>query len=338
MRSQSSMHTFWKTGLLVVSSLLILGCHRGEGSRQVNLVLANVHPASYPTAKGLAYFAETVAADPLLRDRIKIDLQLGGTLGNEKEVLEKLQFGGVQMACVSVAPLAEFRREVGVLTMPYLFTDNQHMWSVLEGSIGTEILASLEGSGFVGLTWYESGARSFYNRVRPVYRLEDLAGLKIRVQKSEAMRDLVEALGAAPISIGFKQVFSNLHTGAIDGAENNLPSFLSERHFEVAKYYSYDRHSMIPDLLLIAAKTWHRLSVEDQETLRRVAKASSKFQRESWEEFSRAALRKVEAAGVAVNEVEELAAFRLAAESVYDRHAGDFGDWVTRIRAAREGA
>ena len=211
------------------------------------------------------------------------------------------------------------------------------MWLVLEVSIGTELLAGLESSGFLGLAWYEAGARSFYNRVRPVHALEDLVGLKIRVQKSEVMRDLVGALGAAPISLGFKQVFSNLHTGAIDGAENNLPSFLSERHFEVAKFYSYDRHSMIPDLLLVEAKAWHSLSRDDQAALRRIARASSEAQRGFWKEFSREALRQIESAGVVVNEVDDLAAFRRAAEPVYDRHAGEFGDWIARIRAAEEG-
>lgn len=328
---------FFQSGLfLIVGSVFFAGCNRGLDNGRLSLVLANVHPAGYPTGRGLTYFAESVTADPLLSERLEIDLQLGGTLGDEKEVLEKLQFGGIQMACVSAAPLAEFNRDVGVLTMPYLFRDNRHMWSVLEGSIGTELMAGLESSGFIGLAWYESGARSFYNRVRPVYRLDDLVGLKIRVQKSEVMHDLVSALGAAPISIGFKQVFSNLHTGAIDGAENNLPSFLSERHFEVAKFYSYDRHSMIPDVLLVEAKTWYKLSRDAQAALRRSAQASSGAQRGFWDEFSREALRKVEAAGVAVNEVDDLAAFSLAAEPVYERHSGEFGAWIARIRADRD--
>ena len=323
--------------LLLVSSMLVAGCHLDDGNGRLNLVLANVHPAGYPTARGLSYLAERVATDPLLGGRIKIDLQLGGTLGNEKEVLEKLQFGGIQMACVSVAPVAEFSRKIGVLTMPYLFRDSRHMWSVLEGAIGDELLADLERAGFLGLAWYESGSRSFYNRIRPVHRLEDLKGLKIRVQKSEVMRESVAALGAAPISIGFKQVFSNLHTGAIDGAENNLPSYLSERHFEVAKFYSNDRHSMIPDLLLIEGKTWFQLTHEEQAALRAVARASSEMQRVFWEEFARQALLKVEAAGVMVNEVGDLEAFRRAVEPVYDRHAGEFGDWVARIRGAEDG-
>ena len=192
-------------------------------------------------------------------------------LGNEKELLEKLRFGGVQMACVSVAPLTEFSRRIGVLTLPYLFADGGAMWRVLDGPIGRELLASVEDAGFVGLAWYDAGARSFYNRRRPVRALDDLVGLKIRVQKSEMMRQMVEALGASPVSIGFKDVYTNLLTGNIDGAENNLPSYRSERHFEAARFYSYDRHSMVPDLLLVNAASWRGLGAAEQAALRRAA-------------------------------------------------------------------
>ncbi len=213
--------------------------------------------------------------DPLLGVRVELDLQLGGVLGNEKEALEKLGFGGIQMACTSVAPLAEFSERIGVLTLPYLFRDVEHMWRVLDGEIGDELLATLQANGLVGLAWYDAGARSFYNRERPVRRLEDLKGLKIRVQKSEIMREMVEALGGSPVSLGFKEVYTNLHTGSLDGAENNVPSYRSERHFEVAKFYSYDRHSTIPDLLTMNLRVWERLSAEEQAALRRAARESS---------------------------------------------------------------
>ena len=328
----------WKSMVPMVVLGLLLACgepamEEDEGASVQDLILANVHVAGYPTARGLTFFAEQVADDPLLGERLWIDLQLAGVLGNEKEALEKLGFGGIQMACTSVAPLAEFSRTIGVLTLPYLFRDRDHMWRVLDGELGDELLASLKSAGLIGLAWYDSGSRSFYNRQRPVRRLEDLAGLKIRVQKSEIMREMVEALGASPVSLGFKEVYTNLHTGAIDGAENNVPSYRSERHFEVAKYYSYDRHSTIPDLLLINAAVWNRLLPEEQESLRRLARESSLAQREYWQEYALEALAAVREAGSEINEVEDVEAFQRAVEPLYEKYGARYGDLIDRIRA-----
>lgn len=316
--------------------LVLIACNDLPTERgQARLILANVHVAGYPTARGLEDFASRVHGHPLLAARLEVDLQLGGVLGNEKEALEKLGFGGIQMACTSVAPLAEFSRTIGVLTLPYLFRDPEHMWQVLDGEVGEELLRTLEANGLVGLAWYDSGSRSFYNRKRPVRRLDDLAGLKIRVQKSEIMREMVEALGASPVSLGFKEVYTNLHTGSIDGAENNLPSYRSERHFEVAGYYSYDRHSTIPDLLLINLEVWNRLSADEQIALRQVARESSIAQRGYWLEYVDEALAAVRAAGSEINEVEDIAAFQRAVEPLYAKHGALYGDLVERIRAVQ---
>jgi len=235
------------------------------------------------------------------------------------------------MMGVSVAPLVEFSGPIGVLTLPYLFRDREHMWSVLEGEIGSELLDSLAESGFVGLAWYEAGARSFYNSRRPIRSIDDLRGLKIRVQKSETMREMVAALGASPSSLGFKQVFTNLYTGAIDGAENNLPSYYSERHFEAARFYSYDRHSMIPDLLLVRKAVWEGLAPEERSALRLAAGLSSSEQRRLWSAYVEQALSAVMAAGGEVNEIADLEPFRQAVEPLYARRAAVFGDLVERI-------
>ncbi len=313
--------------------LLILACGGSTEPAKQKLILANVHVDGYPTAKGLQDFATRVHEDALLDARLTVDLQLGGVLGNEKEALEKLGFGGIQMACTSVAPLTEFSQAIGVLTLPYLFRDPEHLWKVLDGAIGDELLATLETSGLVGLAWYDAGSRSFYNRTRPVQRLEDLVGLKIRVQKSEIMRDMVEALGATPVSLGFKEVYTNLHTGAIDGAENNLPSYHSERHFEVAGFYSYDRHSTIPDLLMINLEVWNQLSVEEQKALRQAAKASSEAQRGYWREYVNGARETLLERGALIHDVEDITPFQQAVEPLYEKYGAVYGDFVERIRA-----
>lgn len=325
--------------LLVPALLLILlatGCGGSgdTGPETETLILSNVHVAGYPTARGLEVFAQAVADNPQL-EGVRIDLQLGGVLGNEKEALEKLGFGGVQMVASSVAPLAEFSDAIGVLTLPYLFRDPEHFWTVLDGPLGDELLDSLEDAGFVGLAWYDAGARSFYNRERPVRSLADLEGLQIRVQKSEIMRRMVEALGARPVALGFKDVYTNLHTGAIDGAENNLPSYRSERHFEVATHYTLDRHSMIPDVLLINAQTFAELSPEQQEALRRAARASAVAQRAFWAAAEAEARTEVEAAGCTIEEVTDIDEFQRAVEPLYAEYGTRWAELIERIRAVR---
>jgi tripartite ATP-independent transporter DctP family solute receptor len=325
-------YTRW-LGFWGICALFCFGCSRQEDAGPHKLVLANVHIGGYPTAEGLRFFAGEVAVAPELAGRLELDLQLAGVLGNEKEALEKLRFGGIEMACTSVAPLVEFAPWIGALTMPYLFRDGEHMWQVLEGEIGTELLASLEESGFVGLAWFDAGARSFYNRQRPIRQLDDLKGLKIRVQKSEIMREMVQALGASPVSIGFKKVYLNLYSGAIDGAENNLPSYRSERHFEVAGYYSYDQHSMVPDILLIRKASWMDLTEIEREALSAVAQAASLHQRKLWREYSEEALAAVLEAGSKVNEITDTAPFRQAVAPLYEKYAETYGPLLRRIQA-----
>lgn len=300
-------------------------------------VLSNVHIETYPTARGLIDLAERAAGEPSLAGRISLDLQLGGVLGNEKETLEKLRFGAIQMACVSAAPLQEFAPIAGVLALPFLFESTDDLWRTLGGEVGAEIAAGIEEAGFVPLAWYDAGARSFYNRTRPIRTPADLAGLKIRVQRSEMMRDMVEALGGSPVALGFKQVYTSLHTGAIDGAENNLPSYRSERHFEAARYYSLDRHAIVPDVVLASVDAWNSLSPPEQTALRAAAEASAQTQRELWAEYRAEAIEAVTAAGSEINEVEDPEAFRALVEPVYARHAGRYGDLVERIRRAAAG-
>ncbi len=332
--TRTDRHRSIRSLIFAAVPFLLLACGGDQTTgRKERLILSNVHVEGYPTAEGLRDFERRVAEDALLGGRVELDLQLGGVLGNEKETLEKLGFGGIQMACTSVAPLAEFSETIGVLTLPYLFRDPEHMWRVLDGEIGEELLGTLEANGLVGLAWYDAGARSFYNRERPVRRLEDLRGLKIRVQKSEIMREMVEALGASPVSLGFKEVYTNLHTGSIDGAENNVPSYRSERHFEVAKFYSYDRHSTIPDLLMIGKAVWDRLSEEEQVALRWAARESSVAQRSFWRDYVTEALEAVQGLGSEINEIDDVTAFQRAVEPLYERYGGVYGDLVARIRA-----
>jgi tripartite ATP-independent transporter DctP family solute receptor len=218
--------------------------------------------------------------------RITMEIHPAAQLGSEKETIEMCKLGQLDINRVSSSPLAEFAPQAGVYSLPYLFRGEAHMWKVLEGPIGREVLDSLEPHGFIGLCYYDSGARSFYNSKRPINTPGDLHGLKMRVQKNRVMQDCVQALGASPVSMAFEEAYSALQTGVVDGAENNPPSYENTKHYEVAKYYSLDEHTRVPEIVLCSKRTWDRLAPADRALLRKAAQASVTEQRRLWREYT----------------------------------------------------
>jgi len=169
---------------------------------------------------------------------------------------------------------------MNVLAMPFLFRSIEHLQKVLDGPIGNEILSSFEPYGFVGLAFYDSGARSIYNSVRPIRSIADMKGLRVRVQQSEQMSDTIKALGAEPVQLAYGQVLTGLATRLIDGAENNWPSFVTTDHYKYAGYYTLTEHTMSPEVLIMSHKAWESLSAEDRKVFRESAIRSSHFMHE----------------------------------------------------------
>lgn len=182
---------------------------------------AENQPEDYPTTLGAKYFAELV--EERTNGRIRILVQPVGVLGSENKVIKQMQYGGIDFTRVSLAQLAEYIPSLNVLQMPYLYTDSDHMWRVLDGEIGDAFLESVSADDVIGLSWYDAGARNFYNSVKPVTCLEDLKGMRIRVQESDLAVDMVEALGATAIPIAYGDVYASLERQVVDGAENNWP-------------------------------------------------------------------------------------------------------------------
>src|SRR6202043_2480774 len=188
---------------------------------------------------------------------------------------------------------------MNVLAMPFLFRCIEHIQKVLDGPIGTAILDSFESFGFVGLTFYDSGARSIYS-VRPVRSVADMKGLRLRVQQSELMSDMIKALGADPIELPYGQVRTGLATKLIDGAENNWPSFVTTGHYKYAGYYTLTEHTMSPEVLVMSQKAWENLSAEDRKIFREAAIQSSQFMREKWKDLEERSRRQAEGGGVTI--------------------------------------
>ena len=307
----------------------------GTASAQtVTLRSADTHPDGYPTVEAVKFMGQLI--EQRTNGRFKIQIFAASTLGQEKDTVEQTRFGVIDMNRVNMAPLNNLIPETNVPGLPFVFRSVEHMRKVMDGPIGDEILAAFTPHGMVGLAYYDSGARSFYNSKRPVTKVEDLKGLKIRVQQSDMFIALVNALGANATPMPFGEVYSALQTGVIDGAENNWPSYESTRHFEVAKHYSETEHSMTPEVLVMSKRSWDRLTPADQAIFRAAAKESTLKMRELWEAREKTAEAAVKAKGAMITKVDK-APFIAAMKPVYDRFVTDakLKDLLARIQAVQ---
>src|SRR5665811_2364891 len=211
-----------RTGAIVVA-LFLTALSTSAVAREFRA--ADTQSEDYPTVQALRYMGRLIAELSCSRHHIRLFHSL--QLGEEKETIEQTRVGAIDLNRTNVALIGSFVPATNVLAMPFLFRSIEHLQKVLDGPIGNEILGSFEPYGFVGLTFYDSGARSIYNSVRPVRSIADIRGLRIRVQQSELMSDMIRALGAEPVELPYGQVLTGLATKLIDGAENNWPSFVT---------------------------------------------------------------------------------------------------------------
>lgn len=272
----------------------------------------------HPVHRGLQFMADDAARRS--SGALRIEIYPDEQLGPERDLIELLQIGSLAMTKVSTAPLESFSPRFKVFALPYLFRGREHFWAVLDGPIGEELLAASQPYRIKGLAFYDAGARSFYvnERVnRPIRRPADLEGLSIRVQRSRSAVRLIELFGAKPVPIPFGELYTALDTGTVDGAENNPPSLYSTRQYEVTSYYSLNRHTFIPDILIMSLDTWERLAPREQRWLEEAAHASSLQQRIYWEESVEESLRVMREAGLEVVEDVDREAFEVAARPMY---------------------
>jgi len=280
---------------------------------------AEVHPPDYPTTLAVQQMGKQLAEQT--KGKLGVRVYPSGALGTEKDNIEQLRLGGLDMMRINVGPLNSVVPETLVTVLPFVFRSTEHMRKVLDGPIGDEILAAMESQGLIGLAFYDSGARSFYTVKKPIKSLADMKGLKIRVQQSDIFVAMIEALGANPTPMPYGEVYTALKTGIVDAAENNWPSYESSRHFEAAKYYSQTEHSLAPEVLVFSKKVWDTLPKEDQAAIRKAAKESVPYMRKLWDEREVKSRKVVEAAGSQVNAVANKQEFIDAMKPVYAKFA-----------------
>ncbi len=296
------------------------------------LKAADDHANGYPTVEGLKLMAKVV--DYMTNGQIKIKIYPGAQLGSEKETIEQTQLGAIDINRVSVSPVVAFVPKTAVLTLPYIFRSGKHMWKVLDGPIGKKLLDDLSSKGFIGLAYYDSGARNFYTVKKPILKPSDLKGLKIRVQKNPVMIDVMKALGASPVPMAFEEVYSALQSGVIDGAENNEPSYWETSHYEVAKYYSYDGHTRIPEVVLMSKVTWNKLTPNQRLIIKTAAVASSYYERYLWAQMVKKAIKAVKAAGCKFF-YPNVKLFQEKVKPVYEKYGKNYKKLIKEIQAVK---
>lgn len=320
--------------IVALISLVSLAMVFANGSKESNdgsftFKLAENQPANNPVSKGMMKFAELVELKT--NGSVKIDVYLDAQLGSENETIDQVQAGTLNFARVNASALAATANEVGVYTLPYIFTSIEQKYKVLDGEIGQSIDKILEEKyNMKNLAYLESGSRNFYTTKKPITKVADLKGLKVRVQSSEVAIKMVELLGGAATPMNYGEVYQGLQTGVIDAAENDFVSYYTSGHYEVAKYFSLDGHMAPPALLLIGLDTWNKLNASQQAAIKEAAIEAAAFQRKAMDDFQNESRQMVEAAGCTVINVDAKE-FQNAVSAIYDMYP-QYSKVIEKIR------
>ncbi len=264
-------------------------------------------------------------ADRVSKDsggRTEISIYPSQQLGTERECLELLQIGIVDITKVSAAVMEGIVPEFAVLSLPYIFKSKEQYFRVLDGPIGENLLSAGNEYWLHGLCFYDAGSRSFYSRDKLIQKPEDLAGLKIRVMLSNTAMRMIRYLGGSATPISWGELYTALQGGVVDAAENNPPSFYLSRHYEVCKYYALDEHASIPDVLVIGTRTWERLGEHERKIIKKAALESAIFERKLWADSEKKTLEELKKAGVEITYPDKKPFMKLV-EPMYESYRND---------------
>ena len=267
------------SGLAALGILALSGCGQTAKAADDQVVLRYAYASnSQPVIDSMVEFGRLV--EEKTDGQVTVEYFPDGQLGSETELIELTQTGGIDFTKVSGSALEGFSKDYSIFSVPYLFDSEEHFFNVMENkAITDEIYNSTEELGFVGITYYDSGQRSFYMTDGPVNSLADLKGKKIRVMQSETAIKMVELLGASPVPMGSSEVYTSLQSNLINGAENNEFVLYTAGHGGVAKYYSYDEHTRVPDIVIMNSEVKERLTDEQYEAVLAAAKESTEFEK-----------------------------------------------------------
>ena len=266
--------------VLSLGLILFIGC-KEKGDSSLTLKLAHSLSEDHPVHIALSNFANTVKINS--DNEIQIQIYPNAVLGDERTVLEQLQNNVIEMTKVSAASLESFVPIYSVFSLPYIFKSKEHFIASMNSDAVSNLYMSTGDKNFYGLTFYDSGSRSFYTKNKAINSIEDLRGLKIRVQNSPMSIDTIRLLGAAPTPLPYGDIYTAIQQSIIDGAENNITALTIGKHGEVAKFYSYTEHTRVPDILIISKKAYDNLTQSQKTIIKEAAKESTVFFQVLWD-------------------------------------------------------
>ncbi|WP_132861574.1 TRAP transporter substrate-binding protein [Shimia isoporae] len=289
----------------------------------------NIHVEDYPVSHGMEAFMAEVTEKT--GGELKGKVFHSGVLGSQPDAIEQLRLGIIDFGVFSLGPMGQAVPATNVVSLPFIFKSVPQMYEIMDGEGGEALGKALEEKGIVALGYYDAGARSFYNSIKPINAPADVAGMKVRVMNNDLFVGMIEAMGGNATPMAFAEVYQSIKTGVVDGAENNPPSYESTSHFEVAQYYSMSQHLIIPECLCMAKKTFDALTPEQQEVVREAGRNSTALQRDLWQKREMASMEIVKAGGVTVNEIADKSAFQAAMAPVYETFLADNPDMVELV-------
>jgi tripartite ATP-independent transporter DctP family solute receptor len=321
---------------LLIAALPLAFCMSGLAQAELKIKFAEVHPAGYAPVVAEQDMGKKLEEQS--KGEISFKMYAGGVLGSEKEVVEQLQSGAIQMTRVSLGIVGPVVEDVNVFNLPFVFRDQAHMRTVIDGEIGQEILDKITNSpaNMVALAWMDGGTRNLYTK-KPVRQLSDLKGMKIRVQGNPLFIDTFNAMGGSGIGMATGEIFSALQTGVIDGAENNPPTYFQHNHYQNAKFFTMTEHLILPEPIVMAKVTWEKLKPEQQALVKKLAKEAQAEERVLWDKSSSDAEGKLKAAGVEFITLtpEQKKAFYDATQPIRDKYGAPFKTLIDRIEAVQ---
>lgn len=323
-----------KISFILPMLFALAACGGGQKAGAVKeLRLAHTLPQAHPIHQAYLQFADMVATNS--KGKYKVTVYADAQLGDQRSAMQLAQSGGLEFVHMNIAILEGFDPTFSLLTLPYIFKNYEHYKKVMDDPKIRDMYALLLPKGFLPLTYLEGGSRSFYNKSRAIKTPADMKGLKIRVQESPIQIEMIKRFGGSPVAMVPSEIYTALQQGVIDGAENNYPTYTSQKHLEVAKYWSASDHSRLSDILSISGPFWQNLSDEDKKMFIDTAVETTKVFAKMWADGEAASLKEMQAAGTKFNDVDQNA-FRNLVLSMHDEYGAKNAEnkkWLDFVRS-----
>ncbi len=304
-----------------------------QTQNNVIIRLGHVVDLEHAMHKSLTYFKDQL--NDISGGQMDVQIYASGQLGAERDLIELMQIGSLDMAQVSVGPVESFVPELQIFSLPYVFDDEDHFWRVINSDLGQELLLSPLKVDLRGVAFFDAGSRSFYTCPKPIDSPNDLVGMKIRTMKSQSAVSLMRALGSSATPISFGEIYTALQQGVVDGAENSPITYYKTRHYEICKNFTLDEHNTIPGMVMFSEKRWQGLNEQQQAWVQQAMNTTVTYQRALWKADTEVAMNQLKLAGVNII-IPDKAPFQKSVQSFKQSFEGTpVGDILNRIEAKR---